>query len=217
MERIGYKVNSLNAGKIETLTFGKKTFDSAIRKQAVENPVWVHSLGITGDEQAYKDHGGTEKALCQYPYEYYDYWKDLLGHMNQQSLFGENLSTIGLTEKNTHIGDVFSLGEARLQVTEPRQPCYKLAAKYGIPDLVMRMQDSGYTGFMFRVLEEGWVSRDDELILLERDKKRISIAQVNQVKWNKKATAEEIDTILSVESLSKTLRETLIKRKKADN
>ncbi|MGD7044690.1 MOSC domain-containing protein [Jeotgalibacillus proteolyticus] len=214
MEGTVYQVHSLNAGKTETLTFGSKTFDSAIRKRPVNRRVWVHKLGIEEDEQAYKDHGGTEKAICQYPYEYYGYWKDLLGFLETEALFGENLSTIGLTEENTHIGDIFALGEARLQVTEPRQPCYKLAAKYNIPDLVARMQKSGYTGFMFRVLEEGWVSPGDELILISQDEKRVTVAEVNRVKWNKKASAEEVEEILSVEALSKTLRETLSKRRK---
>jgi len=187
-----YKVHSFNIGQTETLTFGSKTFDTAIKKRAITEPVWISKVGAVKDEQAYEFHGGTEKALCLYPYDYEEYWRDLLGHLDHDALFGENLSTIGLTEDNTFVGDIFELGETVLQVTEPRQPCYKLAAKYGIPDMVMRMQKSGYTGYMFRVLKEGWVKPGDDLRLLERDPAKISIAYVNEVKFNKKATKEQI-------------------------
>ncbi|PPA70764.1 MOSC domain-containing protein [Jeotgalibacillus proteolyticus] len=212
MQTTTYQVHSLNVGKIEKLTYGTKSFESAIRKSAAVKPVWISVTGISDDEQAYEQHGGTEKALCLYPYDYKEYWNDLLGHLDHDALFGENLSTLGLTEENTCVGDTFQLGEAVVQVTEPRQPCYKLAAKYDIPDIVSRMQKTGYTGFMFRVLKEGYAAPGDPLELIEKDPLRISIRDVNKVKYNKKASAEELNTILSLKALSATLRETLLAR-----
>lgn len=208
-----YQVKSINIGKIETLSFDNKTFETAMRKKAINQRVWLSKTGFIEDEQAYKDHGGTEKALCLYPYDHFEYWQDLLGHLKQDALFGENLSTLGLTEDNTYAGDICVLGEAVIQVTEPRQPCYKLAAKYGVTDMVARMQRSGYTGWMYRVIKEGWVSPGDNLQLYQQDARRISIAYINEVKFNKKATVEQINSILAVEALSATLRESLLKRK----
>ncbi|TDL31543.1 MOSC domain-containing protein [Jeotgalibacillus sp. S-D1] len=200
-------------GKIETITYGNKTFDSAIRKKAIMQPAWLGKTGFAEDEQAYEHHGGTEKAVCLYPYDYFEYWQDLLGHLDHDALFGENLSTLGLTENNTHAGDIFQLGDAIIQVTEPRQPCYKLAAKYSVPDMVARMQHSGYTGWMYRVIKEGFVSPGDNLFLLKQDPQRISIAYINEVKFNKQASVEQINSILAVDALSATLRDSLLKRK----
>ncbi|MEW9502374.1 MOSC domain-containing protein [Jeotgalibacillus marinus] len=212
MQQTTYKVKSINLGKIETLTFGDKTFETAIRKQAITEPAFITKLGLVEDEQAFEHHGGTEKALCLYPYDYYAFWSDLLGHLEGPALFGENLSTLGLTEKNTHIGDAFKLGEAVIQVTEPRQPCYKLAAKYGVPDMVVRMRDSGYTGFLFRVLQEGWVSPEDHLELIEQHPHHVTVSFANDVKFSKKPSKEAIETILAVDALSVTLRESLMKK-----
>ncbi|MFE7084063.1 MOSC domain-containing protein [Priestia megaterium] len=69
----------------------------------------------------------------------------------ETALFGENITSIGLTEENAHVGDVFAFGEAVIPVSEPRNPCYKFAAKYKVPDMVIKMRDTGYTGFLFRV------------------------------------------------------------------
>lgn len=81
--------------------------------------------------------------------------------------FGENITISGMCEEDVCIGDTFQIGEAIVQVTQPRQPCFKLAKKYNIPKLPLYFQETGYTGFYFRVLKEGWVSPADTLKLLK--------------------------------------------------
>ncbi|PVE71016.1 MOSC domain-containing protein [Priestia megaterium] len=207
-----YKVQSLNYGKIETLTYGKRTFQSAIRKAVTDDPVFLSKVGLAGDEQAYKDHGGVDKALCLYPYEHYEYWNNIINNPVKTALFGENITSIGLTEKNAHIGDVFAFGESIIQVSEPRNPCYKLAAKYEVPDIVVKMRDTGYTGFLFRVLKEGIVSVRDELIPLEKDPHEVSIAAVNDVKFKDRFNKEKLERVLQADALSNSLREVFLKQ-----
>ena len=207
-----YKVKSLNAGRIEELTYGTKTFKSAIRKQSIQQPVFLSKTGLVGDEQAYKDHGGEDKALCLYPYDHYSYWKDILSNFSHTALFGENLTVAGLREDNAHIGDVFSFGESIIQISEPRNPCHKLAAKYDVPDLVIRVRDTGYTGFLFRVLKEGFVSLNDDLELIEQHPEQVTVSLVNDVKFFDRFNREKLEKILSVDALSESYRADLLKQ-----
>lgn len=207
-----YRLKSLNIGQIETHVYENKTFESAIKKRSVDEPVYLTKTGLTGDEQAYKFHGGEDKALCLYPFDYYAYWRNHLKNFVNNALFGENLTAIGLKEDNAHIGDVFTFGEAIIQVSEPRNPCYKLAEKYEVPDMVTRMRETGYTGFLLRVLKEGVVSKEDDLILLEADPKKISVSFVNEVKFNDRFNKRKIESILEIDGLSESLRTTLLKQ-----
>ncbi|MBB6452426.1 MOSC domain-containing protein YiiM [Salirhabdus euzebyi] len=210
-----YTVKSLNLGKIETHTYGKQTFDTAIRKKSLQEPIFLSKIGLVGDEHAYKQHGGEDKALCLYPYDYYTYWEDILSNVDNTAIFGENVTVIGLTEDVACIGDVFSYGEAVIQVTEPRVPCYKLAARYEVPDMVNRMVDKGYTGFMFRVLQEGIVTPTDELILKENHPQQVTVSMVNEVRYKDRENVTKIEHILAVEELAGSMRETLEKQLKS--
>lgn len=207
-----YQVKSLNVGKIEKLTYGKRTFESAIRKKSVQEPIFLSKTGFIGDEQAYEHHGGEDKALCLYPYDYYSYWSKILKNFSNISLFGENLTVEGLKEDDAHIGDIFAFGEAVIQVSEPRNPCYKLAAKYEVPNMVIRMRDTGYTGFLLRVLKEGMVTTNDDLVLLEEHPQRVSVSLVNDVKFFDRFNKEKLEKVLSVDALSESLRAILLKQ-----
>lgn len=212
MQNSSYQVKSINIGKIETHTYGKRSFKSAIRKQSVQETIFLGKRGLLGDEQAYKDHGGEDKALCLYPYDYYSYWAGVLTNTEETALFGENITVVGLTEQYAHIGDIFSFGGAVIQVSEPRNPCYKLAAKYETADLVVRMRDTGYTGFLFRVLEEGNVCQQDNLVLIEPDEKQVPVSLVNEVKFFDKLNKEKLEKVLAVEALSPSLRKSLLQQ-----
>ncbi|WP_026567210.1 MOSC domain-containing protein [Bacillus sp. UNC41MFS5] len=212
-----YQVKSLNVGKIEILTYGNRTFESAIRKSSVQEPIFLSKTGFISDEQAYEHHGGEDKALCLYPYDYYSYWSDILNNFSHTALFGENLTVEGLKEDNAHIGDIFTFGEAVIQVSEPRNPCYKLATKYEVPDIVIRMRDTGYTGFLLRVLKEGLVTPKDDLVLLEPHPQQASVSLVNDVKFFDKFNKEKLEKVLSVDALSESLRATLIKQFQSKN
>jgi MOSC domain-containing protein YiiM len=133
---------------------------SAISKSAVRAEVTVHYEGLEGDEQAdIKVHGGLDKAVHIYPFEHYSEWRDLYRGPHTRFMshgsFGENLSTLGLTEDNVCIGDILSIGTVILEVTQTRQPCWKVNEKFGIPGLANQMQRLMKTGFYCRVLQPG--------------------------------------------------------------
>jgi MOSC domain-containing protein YiiM len=204
---------SLNVGTPSPLTYHNKEVLTGIMKRPVSGPVFLSMLNFEGDAQAdLIHHGGKEKAVCVYPYEHYVYWAREMNLSLEYGAFGENLTTERLTEQHVCIGDVYQIGEAIVQVSQPRQPCFKLSLKYGIPDLPVKFQDTGYTGYYFRVLQEGYVSKGDTMILLRRHPCGISISFANQIMHHDKNNMDGIKRILEVESLSESWRATLQKR-----
>jgi MOSC domain-containing protein YiiM len=157
-----------------------RAWTSAIFKSAVAGPVWLARENLHGDRQADPvAHGGPDKALLAYSAAHYAGWRaELPGRMDEHGAFGENLTVIGLTEESVHIGDVYALGEARVQVSQPRGPCWKLARRWGIPDLARRVLMSGRTGWYLRVLNEGLLAAGMEMRLLERPHPEWSVARV---------------------------------------
>ncbi|EEL72143.1 MOSC domain-containing protein [Bacillus mycoides] len=207
MSQTTFQIKSINIGKIEQLPYGKKLISTAIRKHPIKGNIFLTKNGLRGDEQAYKDHGGIDKALCVYSYDHYAYWSKIISSMIDDSLFGENITVYGLTEEAVHVGDIFSFGEAIIQVSEPRNPCYKLAKKYNVPTLPLEMQQTGFTGFLCRVLQEGKVSTNDCLQLIKSHPKRVSIAQINRVKFHDKNDRRALENIIELDPLSNSLRE----------
>jgi MOSC domain-containing protein YiiM len=151
---------------------GKRAAPSGIAKAPVMAPVLLRRVGFQGDEQGDTvRHGGPEKAVHHYPFEHYAPWKSEFGPLallDQPGAFGENVSTTGLTEADVAIGDIFRLGHALVQVSQGRQPCWKLNERFADIRMARRVQVTGRTGWYYRVLEEGIVSPGDGLTLVER-------------------------------------------------
>ncbi|XOK63967.1 MOSC domain-containing protein [Paenibacillus elgii] len=207
------KIVSLNVGKPQSVPFEKKEVSTGIYKHPVEGEVFLTSLNFDGDGQAdLVHHGGIDKAVCVYPYEHYAYWAKQLGRELQYGAFGENLTTQGLLEDDVCIGDTFKVGSAVLQVSQPRQPCFKLSVKYGVPELPLMVQNTGYTGYYFRVLQEGNVAAGDELILLERHQHGRTVTFGNRMMHHEKNNAEGMRALLAVDQLSDSWRKTFEKR-----
>lgn len=163
-------INSLLAGKIAPL--GARQAPSAIDKKPVSGPVRLLREGLECDEQGdRKVHGGPEKAVHHYPHDHYALWREDIGNhrcLDTSGGFGENISTTGMTEHNVAIGDRFRLGTALVEVSQGRQPCWKLNARFDVADMATRVQKTGRTGWYYRVLEEGVVSADDTIKRVER-------------------------------------------------
>lgn len=207
------EIISINVGKPVQVQFNKKEVSTGIFKTPSDEPLFLSWLNFEGDGQAdLVHHGGREKAVCVYPYEHYPYWERELDRALGYSAFGENLTTRGLLETEVCIGDIFQLGEAIVQVSQPRQPCFKLSVKYGAPDMPLKVQETGYTGFYFRVLQEGLVSKTDGLQIIDRHSKAITVSYANQIMHHERDNLEGIARILEVEELSDNWRKTLTKR-----
>jgi MOSC domain-containing protein YiiM len=156
-------VVSLNVGIPRPLRTGKGTVLSGIVKTPVTGARMVRVENVEGDGQADRTvHGGPDKAVYCYPFEHYALWASELARDDLgPGMFGENLTVAGVNEMVVCVGDILRVGAARLQVTRPRQPCFKLAAHMGRPDFPRLFLASGRTGWYTRVLEEGLVSAGD--------------------------------------------------------
>jgi MOSC domain-containing protein YiiM len=119
------------------------------------------------------------KAVYAYPGEHYRFWRGELPGMDlPPGMFGENLTTAGLSEETVHAGDTFRIGKAEVIVTQPRLPCFKLGMKFRRNDIIRRFLESGRTGFYMAVLREGMVAAGDRVELLSADPQRVSIAEL---------------------------------------
>ncbi|MDF0665273.1 MAG: MOSC domain-containing protein [Nitrospira sp.] len=152
-------------------------------KEPTSGLIWLGRTNLQGDGQAdLENHGGPEKAVNVYPFEHYPYWSQtLMLPKLPLGAFGENFTTQGLVESNLCIGDVLAVGESLVQVSQPRQPCWKLARRWRVSDLALRVQETGRTGWYFRVVKEGHVQAGNRLILLERHHPNWTVSAANEV------------------------------------
>lgn len=145
---------------------------SAIGKLPVAERVAIDAMGLAGDEQADRTvHGGIDKAIHHYPADHYDWWRAYLGDvplLGAPGAFGENISTAGLDEQNVFLGDRFRLGTALVEVTQARQPCWKLDHRFRVKGVMAQVVKTRRTGWYYRVLEPGEVRAGDMLDLVER-------------------------------------------------
>lgn len=175
-----FRLLSLRVGGIQD--FGPDGQPSAIAKLPVDRALSVDASGLAGDQHADSvHHGGIDKAVHHYPAEHYAFWAAELPQRAASFViggFGENISTLGLTEDNVCLGDIFQVGSVTLQVSQGRNPCWKLNHRFGVPDMLRRIQDSGRTGWYYRVLAAGSMAPEDALTLVERPLPEWSLARL---------------------------------------
>jgi len=196
-------IESLNIGLPRKEQFHGREMLTGICKVPVSGPLLLTRLGFEGDGVGdTKHHGGPDKAVCVYSTDHYPYWQEIMGMKLPVAAFGENLSVRNLREEDICIGDIFELGTALVQVSQPRQPCKTLAARYGRDDMIRLVVASGYTGFYLRVLKEGRVEKGSTLALKERDPHRITVAFANQTYHHDHKNCDAIKKLLEVPGLS---------------
>lgn len=156
--------------------------DSAIAKQPVTGPVAVGALGLAGDEQAdLVHHGGRDKAIHHYPHDHYPLWAKAIGAhplLACYGAFGENIATEGVTESEVCIGDRFRLGTALVEVSQGRQPCWKLDHRFGNKAMLAGVVKTRRSGWYYRVIESGAVSAGDAFELVARPLHEWTVARV---------------------------------------
>jgi MOSC domain-containing protein YiiM len=172
--------------------------------------------GFLGDAQVdRKNHGGPDKAIYVYTAENYRHWEHLHGVPEYpHGQFGENLTVTGLPDEAVHIGDIFAIGRAVMQVTQPRVPCFKLGIKFGNPRFVADFLASGRTGFYCRVLEAGWVRTGDAITLETADPGRLSVRDAMHALISGPEQADWIAKVLAIDALSAAWRVDLTQRRK---
>ena len=177
------KVLSVQIGSLQEMLRSGKKIRTGIFKRKTEGPIKVTRLGLEGDDQGNKKlHGGVYKAICVYPSEHYDHWKEELGNPGLSfGDFGENLTTAGLMEGDIYLGDRLRIGSAELVVTQPREPCITLNARLSTKDISARIRKSGRSGFYFSVVKEGIIKNGDSIEYVNRDENRVTVSDFNQI------------------------------------
>lgn len=196
---------------------GRKGTPSGIAKAPVSDPVAIGPLGLSGDAQAdARHHGGPEKAVHHYALDHAAAWRaelpDPPALLGQPGAFGENLSSLGLTEAEICIGDVLRAGGALLQVSQARQPCWKLNERFGVPDMARRVQASGRTGWYYRVLEPGMVAAGDRLRLVARPCPSWPLARLLRVFYVDRLDRAALTEIAALAPLSESWRQLAARR-----
>jgi MOSC domain-containing protein YiiM len=177
-------VVSIQVGRPRAIA-GDEPWVTSFFKAAVTGRIQLDTANLDGDEQAdLTVHGGPDKAVCVYSADHFAEWRRVLAERELGAgAFGENFSVSHMDEDSACIGDVYAVGTAVVQVSQPRSPCWKLAARWNRLDLPRLVLKSGRTGWYFRVLQRGMVAAGDELSLADRPCGEWSIARVNQVSY----------------------------------
>lgn len=207
-----YEVEAISTGKIEDLNYSsKRPMRSALNKVPFTGSMWLSLTGFTQDEQEYKDHGGPDKAVCLFSKSNYAMWQDDVVELPTYAMFGENLTVANLDEREAYFGNQYKLGDAIIEISEIREPCWKIQAKYQIPDLVKRMSTTGKTGFYFRVIKEGNVSDNDHLKLIKTAEKdtQLSVYELNDIYYNDRKNASRLSYALQNPYLTNKRKEKL--------
>jgi MOSC domain-containing protein YiiM/ferredoxin-NADP reductase len=198
----------------------KAVFDSGVRsaiyKTPVDGPVKVTKLGCEGDEQAYKFHGGPDKALLWYCSSHYADWKVELSqieHHFQPGAFGENIVAAGIDEGDICIGDVFRIGkEVLISIREPRQPCHNLNRRFEMSNMANRSQNSGRTGWYCSVVQEGYIQAGDEIVLITRPNPIWTVRQVQHYLYKDMLNDEAMKELAELDDLGQEIRDLFANR-----
>ena len=175
------KLLSIQIGQPQTYTDDQGTWETAFFKEPVQGALFLGSLGLEGDAVANtKNHGGPEQAVLIYSADHYALWQAELGMDLPFGAFAENLTIRGMDETTVLIGDVYQIGEVKLQVTKPRIPCWKIARRWSMPDLTKRVTQTNRTGWNCRVLQEGKIEAGLPVKLLERPDSKQTVARAFQ-------------------------------------
>ena len=199
---------SVQLGAIAPL--GPKSVPSAFVKSPVAGSVQVEPLGLLGDAQAdLTVHGGPEKAVYAYPAAHYPRWAaEFPDHAHQfiAGSVGENLTIAGLAEDTVCVGDVHAIGIARLQVCQPRQPCFKFALRFGNDRLPNAMLRNGRSGWYYRVLQPGLIAAGDAVALVDRPHPAFAFDRLVAIVYRGQATREELAALAAMAEVPEDIR-----------
>jgi MOSC domain-containing protein YiiM len=181
---------------------------SAIFKSPVEGAVMLRRTNLEGDGQAdLLNHGGPDMAVLCYSAEHYPMWRGEMGIEEMgPGAFGENLTVSGQDELSVRVGDVYQVGEAVVQVSKPRGPCYKISYRWRRPDLLARVVATGRHGWYVRVLREGLVEAGQKITLVERPHPEWTVRRAADVYQARKHEPEAALELARCEALSESIR-----------
>ena len=207
------KVISTNIGRKRIVSWRGKQISTGIFKSPVDRPLYLGSEVVLDDVIAdRKVHGGVDKACYLFSANHYPYWKSIYPHLEWNwGMFGENITVEDLDESNIHIGDIYEVGTALVEVSQPREPCYKLGIRFGSQEILRQFIDHGYPGAYVRILREGEVKTGDVLKLVDAPQVLLSIRDFFNLVFAKEKDEALIEKALANPALPEKKRNKLKK------
>ena len=197
------KIISTNIAKPTTFNWNGQQVTTGIYKTPTNEAIYLGKESVKGDEVSdRKVHGGEFKSCYLFSEDHYGYWKNLYPHLDwNYGMFGENLTVSGLDETTLTIGDIYKVGDAIIQITQPREPCFKFAHKFGNQDVLKQFIDHGYPGTYIRVLKEGFVKTGDTFKLLESAQNSLTIYEFFELLFSQEKDKKLIELAIQNDSL----------------
>lgn len=207
------KVVSVNLGDKVSFPWNGETHTTGIFKNPVDNPIHLGKEGVADDVIANpKVHGGIYKACYLFSANHYPYWKEKYPHLDWQwGMFGENVSVEGLDEATLNIGDIYQLGEALVQITQPREPCYKLGYRFENQGILKEFVHHAYPGSYVRVIKEGTVKVGDLMTLHQKSDSALTIKAFYELLYTRKKSKTLLELAIANTALPEQKREKLKK------
>lgn len=208
------EVISVNIGDKLTVKWRGKNVETGIFKEPVDSAVFLGKTDVEGDKVIdRKYHGGIDKACYIYSADHYTFWKSLYPNLEwNYGMFGENLTIKGFSEKQIQIGDIFRIGGATVQVSEPRQPCFKLGIRFGDQSVLKHFIENPFPGAYLRVLDPAEVLKGDSMDLIERQHNSLGLLEIWNLLYDKTVDEEKLQVALELPYLAEACKDALRRR-----
>jgi len=209
------KVTSVNLGEKRSINWRGQEIETGIFKFPVQSSIRLGKEDVDNDnviERKY--HGGIDKACYIYSADHYSYWEKLYPDLDfKPGMFGENITIEGLDEAKIFIGDIFQIGGAKVEVSQPREPCYKLGFRFDTQKVLKQFLNAPYPGVYLRVIEEGNVNVGDKLELIEKGYNFANLAETYRLAFHADNSEQDnLQKILGIGNLPEGFKQTLEKR-----
>lgn len=190
---------SVNRSEPRTITINGRDEVTGYFKKPVNESLYLMPEGVQHDHVAdLVHHGGADKACYLYSFDHYPFWKERYPDLDWRfGMFGENLTVENLDERKIHIGDTFRAGTAVIQVSQPRQPCYKMSYQFNDPKMADHFRKESCPGIYVRVLKAGTVSAGDELVALSVNENSLTVAEIFRLIYDMTPEQTTLDRALA--------------------
>ncbi|MCH4551290.1 MULTISPECIES: MOSC domain-containing protein [Aestuariibaculum] len=205
------QIKSTNISIPKTVIWNDQPVQTGIYKHPTNTPIFLGKSDVKDDSVIdRKYHGGAFKACYLFSENQYAYWKSLYHNLNWDwGMFGENLTVSGFDETKIYVGDIYKVGSAVIQVTEPREPCWKLGIKFGSQGIIKQFIKKGFPGTYVRVLEEGYVTKGDQFQLIEQASNSITVYQFFNLLFSSEKDQNLLKKIIKSDSIPPKKRKDL--------
>ncbi|XCF05573.1 MOSC domain-containing protein [Tamlana crocina] len=202
-------ITSTNISKPTTIVWNGKEEQTGIYKMPTDAPIFLGKTDVKHDTVIdRKHHGGEFKACYLFSENHYAYWQNLYPNLDWNwGMFGENLTINGMDESQIYVGDIYKVGDTVVQVTQPREPCYKFGVKFGTQKVLKQFIAHGFPGTYVRVLEEGFVKSGDQLERIEHNKNSLTTAQLFQLIFSKEKDQKLLKLAINNDALPEYKRQ----------